>query len=203
MNLANFFETLKTREIKLRLDDQENKRVVGQRYKLDQSLLKELKEKKGAIIEWLKEEKILARPRIVAFDRYRNHLPTSSAQQRVWFVDHLDGGSVQYNMPGVMSVQGRFDEDVAEQALAGIIQRHEPLRTVFANGEDGPLQLIRESFDFQLSRIDLSALGRDAQERAVTEALNGDAVKPFDLSADLMLRASFIRLTAEEGVLLF
>jgi hypothetical protein len=37
----------------------------------------------------------------------------------------------------------------------------------------------------------------------VIETANADALKPFDLSADLMLRACFIRLSDEEGVLLF
>ncbi|HET7212878.1 MAG TPA: hypothetical protein VFL79_04780, partial [Terriglobia bacterium] len=120
MTLMSFFETLKDRKIRLTLDDKENIRVVGQRDKLDQALLNELKEKKAAIVEWLREEKTLSRPRIGVFARHTNELPLSFAQQRLWFIDQL-GGSVQYNMPGAMQVQGRLDEEVAEGALRRII----------------------------------------------------------------------------------
>jgi amino acid adenylation domain-containing protein len=203
MSLVSFLETLKNKEIKLRLDDQGNIRVVGQRDKLDQALLDELKEKKSAIIEWLKREEIVLRTPILALARDTDRLPTSFAQQQLWFIDQLNGGSMHYNIPAALLVRGRFDEGIAEQALVRIIQRHESLRTVFLNGEDGPLQWIQPSFDFQPMRIDLSALARDAQEKAVSEAMNGDALKPFNLSADLMLRASFVRLSGDEGVLLF
>src|ERR1041385_3837558 len=67
----------------------------------------------------------------------------SFAQQRLWFIDQLGGGSIQYNMPGAMRLLGHFDPLIAELVLSHIIRRHEPLRTVFVNGPDGPLQLIR------------------------------------------------------------
>ncbi|HXA84426.1 MAG TPA: amino acid adenylation domain-containing protein, partial [Candidatus Dormibacteraeota bacterium] len=142
------------------------------------------------------------RPRIVASPRETYQLPASFAQQRLWFIDQLGAGSVQYNMPGGMRVRGRFDEEIAERVLARIIQRHEPLRTVIVGSENGPLQSIRTSFDFHLARIDLSGLVSEQQERAVTAALNAEVLKPFDLTTDLMLRASFVRLSEEEGVLL-
>src|SRR5262249_32789142 len=85
----------------------------------------------------------VARPRIVAVGREAGHAPMSFAQQRLWFIDQLGGGSAQYNMPGAVRIKGRFDEDIAERVLRRIIQRHEALRTVFLNGEDGPLQQIR------------------------------------------------------------
>ncbi len=203
MSLVNFFEKLKNNGIKLKLDAQDNLKVVGRSDKLDQALLKELAEKKSLIVNWLKEERLLSRPRIVALPRDNGRLPLSYAQQRLWFIDQLGGSSVQYNMPGAMRIQGKFSEDVAERALARIIERHEPLRTVFLNGEEGPEQHIQTSFEFRLTRIDLSRLSREQQEQAVQEALDRDAGKPFDLSADLMLRASFLRLTEEEGVLQF
>ena len=106
-------------------------------------------------------------------------------------------------MPGAVRVAGIFGEEVAERALRAIIERHEPLRTVFEAGEDGPLQRVRRSFDFHLGRIDLCGLTEEWQERAVQEVLSAEAAKPFDLGSDLMLRAAYIRLGEEKGVLLF
>ena len=145
----------------------------------------------------------VARPRVVAVGREADCAPVSFEQRRLWFIDQLGGGSAQYNMPGAVWIRGRFDEEIAERVLRCIIQRHEALRTVFLNGEDGPLQRIQAAPDFHLRRIDLSGLSREAQEQVMREELDADALKPFDLSADLMLRASFIRLSGEEGALLF
>jgi hypothetical protein len=150
----------------------------------------------------LDDENALSRPPVVAHARETNELPASFAQQRLWFIDQLDGGSPQYNMPGGLRLRGRFNEEIAERALRRIIERHEPLRTVFRNSEDGPVQHIRESFDFQLQRIDLSGMSSAEQEQRVRAAADADALKPFDLSADLMLRAAFMRLSEAEGVLL-
>jgi amino acid adenylation domain-containing protein len=173
-----------------------------------ESLKSEIIEHKAALIEFLRCRELdngstLGRPRIVAQVRESNELPASFAQQRLWFIDQLSGGSPHYNMPAGLRIQGRFNEEIAERALRHIIERHEPLRTVFRNGAETPLQHIREQFDFKLERIDLSGQSREEQEQQVREAAEADAFKPFDLSSDLMLRACFICLAADEGVLLF
>ena len=173
-----------------------------------ETLKSEIVANKAALIAFLSQQELedestRSRPRVVARARETNEFPASRAQQRLWFLDQLGGGSPQYNMPGGLRVRGRFNEAIAERALRRIIERHEPLRTIFRKGEDGPLQHIRETFDFNLARLDLSGLASAEQERKVVEAASADALTPFDLSADLMLRACFIRLSDEEGVLLF
>ena len=172
-----------------------------------ESLKSEILANKAALIGLLRQRELdngspATRPRIVARARDTHELSASYAQQRLWFIDELGGGSPQYNMPGGLRIHGRFSEHIAERALRRIIERHEPLRTVFRNGAAGALQHIREQFDFQLQRVDLSGLPREQQEQRVREVADADAVKPFDLSTDLMLRACFIRLAEDEGVLL-
>src|SRR5205085_11278122 len=43
----------------------------------------------------------------------------------------------------------------------------------------------------------------EEQEAIVVETVRADALKSFDVTDDLMLRASFLRLSKDEGVLLF
>src|SRR5205085_7950489 len=114
------------------------------------ALKNEIVQNKAALIALLKQREAngngaLRPPRIVPRPRETNELPTSFAQQRLWFIDQLGGGSPQYNMPGGLRISGRFVEETAQRALRRIIQRHEPLRTVFRNGAEGPLQHIREN----------------------------------------------------------
>ena len=154
---------------------------------------------------------IAAMTEIVAIKRDRSlstalsttTLPASFAQQRLWFIDQMEGGSSQYNMPGTLRFKGHFDDTVIEQAFARIVERHEPLRTVFVNSDNGVQQVIRHQAGLTLSRMDFTTLSPQAQEQAVQQAARADAGQSFQLDQDLMLRLCFIRLSDDEGVLLF
>ncbi|MBL4660108.1 MAG: hypothetical protein JKY19_07110, partial [Alcanivoracaceae bacterium] len=145
------------------------------------------------------EEKITD---IQIIDR-NNNIELSYAQQRLWFIDQMDEGSSHYNTPGAMKVNGDFRVDIAQLAFTQIIQRHEPLRTVFVNGDTGPSQVIRENFQFTINETDLRTLNRDAQQQAIEVAITQDAQQAFDLSNDLMLRVSYLSISDDEGVMLF
>ena len=125
----------------------------------------------------------------------------SFAQYRLWFIDQLQGGSAQYNMPAALQVDGDFDVDAAEQAINRIIARHEPLRSVFVGSE--PTQVIHQQFDFSLTRHDLTGFEQNEQQSQVDQLLLRDSSMIFDLAADLMVRASYLTLSANRGVLLF
>ncbi|MCJ8273066.1 MAG: condensation domain-containing protein, partial [Psychrosphaera sp.] len=134
---------------------------------------------------------------VICVKRDSNTLPASFAQQRLWFIDQMDGSSEQYNMFGALRFTGDFVEDIAEQAFARIVERHEPLRTVFIDSSNGVQQLIRETVEFKINRIDVTNLAD------VEQAVQQDARLPFDLANDIMLRIGVIRLSKGEGVMLF
>ncbi|MCJ8274476.1 MAG: condensation domain-containing protein, partial [Psychrosphaera sp.] len=143
------------------------------------------------------------RPQLRAIERISNLLPASFAQQRLWFIDQMDGGSSHYNMPGALRFKGDLDATAIELAFTRIIERHEPLRTVFVNGDDGVQQHIKQQVEFKLTTIDLTSLEDAAQQAEVLKLAGDDARQVFDLSQDLMLRATFIRLSIQAGALLF
>lgn len=129
-------------------------------------------------------------------------LPLSYAQQRLWFIDRMSAGSPHYNMPSAWRIAGDFQESIAAAALQRIIDRHEVLRTVFVDGETGPLQRVRDRCDFVLGHTDLQGFDESTQQHRVRAALADDAARLFDLGKDVLLRASFLKLSACEGVLL-
>lgn len=126
-------------------------------------------------------------------------LPLSYAQQRLWFIDNMEGGSAHYNMPTALKISGQFDVSAAEQAISQIIERHEPLRTVFSETEQGPQQHIRQQFEFTLTVHDLTELTEKEQNQQVLGLRQSDVDKAFDLSQDLMLRSSFVKLSDNPG----
>ncbi|MCJ8274355.1 MAG: AMP-binding protein, partial [Psychrosphaera sp.] len=72
-----------------------------------------------------------ARPPLVAVDRADNKVAVSFAQQRLWFIDSLQGGSPEYNMPVAFEVAGQMDMALLNAIFNTIIERHEVLRTVY------------------------------------------------------------------------
>ncbi len=124
---------------------------------------------------------------------------SSFAQQRLWFIDQLQGGSVEYNMPAALNIDGDFDVDAAEQAITRIIQRHESLRTIFKSQGEQTLQVIQTAFDFILTRHNLTHLDEKSQLKEVNALVTVDRLKTFNLSQDLMVRVSYIQLGTEEN----
>ncbi|MFT6835662.1 MAG: amino acid adenylation domain-containing protein, partial [Francisellaceae bacterium] len=140
----------------------------------------------------------------------KQHLKTSFSQQRLFFMDRLQGSSVEYNMPSAFEIEGDFSSAIAEQALSSIISRHEILHSVYVENEQGEaLQRIQESIKFEITRYDLTSEPDNEKQAKLELLIKLDAKKSFDLTLDLMMRASYIVLERKEndgidkGVLLF
>ncbi|MEU9191158.1 amino acid adenylation domain-containing protein [Streptomyces sp. NPDC048484] len=131
----------------------------------------------------------------------RDHaLPLSFAQQRLWFLDQLEPGSAEYNLPVPMPWHGDLHVGTLTAALTGVVARHEVLRTRLVTGPDGEArQVIDPPSAFPLAVIDVS---RTAHPRALAERLVAeDAATPFDLARGPLVRGCLIRLAADEHVL--
>jgi amino acid adenylation domain-containing protein len=129
-------------------------------------------------------------------------LPLSFAQERLWFIDRLEPGSAVYNISVAWRLEGALDPAALERALGEIVRRHEALRTVFAEVDGSPVQLIAPFAGFSLPVEDLSGLGEADREAAVSRRAGEEARRPFDLSAGPLFRAALLRLGSEEHVLL-
>jgi amino acid adenylation domain-containing protein len=128
-------------------------------------------------------------------------LPCSFAQKRLWLLDKLDGGSVHYNMPGNICLRGKLDIAALQHALLSIVERHESLRTCFRAHDDGePVQIIQPAAEFTVRLIDLSVLEDSDRNRrkALRLLTTEEASRPFDLSQDLMLRATLVTVADNE-----
>jgi len=70
-------------------------------------------------------------------------VPVSFAQQRLWFIDQLEGGkSTEYHVPAALRLVGRLDREALIEALQTIVARHESLRTHFVEVDGVAEQVI-------------------------------------------------------------
>ncbi|MGL5079106.1 MAG: amino acid adenylation domain-containing protein, partial [Waterburya sp.] len=141
-------------------------------------------------------------PPIKPVDR-KGDLPLSFAQQRLWFLAQLEPDSPAYNIPEALRLQGKLDIEVLTQTLKAIIGRHETLRTKFKVVDEQPVQVIDSEIDFQLPIIDLTSLHQTEREQEVTKLTEIEALQPFDLECDFLLRVTLIRLAESEHIILF
>ena len=154
------------------------------------------------LAQQLKSSASTEMPAIKPVSREGN-LPLSFAQQRLWFLAQLEPNSPAYNIPEALRLQGKLDLDVLTRTLETIIKRHEILRTNFKIVADEPIQIIHPQIDFQLPIIDLSSLSPAEQEPEVTRLTEDEALKPFNLEQDDLLRVTLIQLNDLEHIILF
>ncbi|HEX8333693.1 MAG TPA: amino acid adenylation domain-containing protein, partial [Segetibacter sp.] len=137
-------------------------------------------------------------PSIEAVQLRPEKIPLSFSQERLWFIDKLEG-SVQYHVPAVLRLKGNLNQEALSQALQMIVSRHEVLRTVFLENEGEAYQYIRDKEGWELNIIEGSSYVGDTEglQLYIERLIN----KPFDLSAGYMLRAHLIILQKEEYIL--
>ena len=77
-----------------------------------------------------------------------------------------------------------------------------PLRSTFGTADGLPIQRITEVTRTPLTVVDLSVLPADQREREARRALREASGAAFDLTRDVLLRATLIRLGEDEHILL-
>ncbi|WP_443333996.1 non-ribosomal peptide synthase/polyketide synthase [Streptomyces sp. MNU103] len=107
-------------------------------------------------------------------------LPLSYAQQRQWFLDCFDGANSAYHIPMALRLTGELDEAALAAALDTLVNRHESLRTLIAEDEEGPYQRIVDTTLW----CERTPVTREALDEALREAV----ARPFDLTADVPIR---------------
>jgi len=120
----------------------------------------------------------------------------SFSQERLWFLDQIERGGAAYVMALALEMRGALDVTALEHALATLVRRHESLRTVFADVEGRPLQVVSEPAAWTLPVTQVSGEA-DARERLREEVSRG-----FDLARGPLFRAHLYRLVADAHVLL-
>ncbi|MEH2129243.1 MAG: amino acid adenylation domain-containing protein, partial [Nostoc sp.] len=153
-------------------------------------------------IQQLQQQNLeLSAPPILA--RVENaEIPLSYAQQRLWFLDQFEPNSASYNISIALRLVGTLNQTALEQSLIEIIHRHEALRTNFITVDGKAAQIIQTETNWTVAIVDLQHLPLTEQETATPKLARQQALLPFNLASEALLRVTLVILSGTEYVLL-
>nr|WP_176422073.1 non-ribosomal peptide synthetase [Bradyrhizobium sp. 2S1]MCK7664908.1 non-ribosomal peptide synthetase [Bradyrhizobium sp. 2S1] len=130
-----------------------------------------------------------------------NEVRASYPQERIWFVHQLAPASGAYNIVFNYTVPEPSHYDALVKAFARLLERHEVLRTLFAERDGVVFQIIRPSLDIEIPLVDLSDLDEAGYAVALDSMVDGELRSPFDLERGPLIRCKALlspsgRLTA-------
>ncbi|TQV77377.1 amino acid adenylation domain-containing protein [Aliikangiella marina] len=130
-------------------------------------------------------------------------VPLSYSQQRLWFIDQLELGSVQYNITeGIL-----FEENIClkrlTKALNTVVEHHDILKTVYSYRDGSPIQLLLPKVNLNIKKYDYSGLETLQKVNEVKRLYIKDKNKPFNLETDLQFRTSLVKLSENRYLLLY
>ncbi|MFF2089439.1 amino acid adenylation domain-containing protein [Paenibacillus sp. NPDC058174] len=122
------------------------------------------------------------RPAVITRAVERQFYPLSLAQNRLFVLQQLYPDSTAYNLPLALNLKGELEQDRLREAIQGLIDRHEPLRTSFEWIDGKPVQYVHDRVSFELSEHALS-------DAADLNTFARTVVRPFDLRKAPLIRA--------------
>ncbi|MFC9996173.1 non-ribosomal peptide synthase/polyketide synthase [Nocardia sp. NPDC127526] len=133
-----------------------------------------------------------ARRELVAQQRPAE-IPLSLAQQRMWFLNRFDTASAVNNIPMAVRLAGELDADALIAAVGDVIERHEVLRTVYPQNDEGlGVQVILPADQVRLDLAPVTVPEAELRERIAEMVLTG-----FDVTAAVPVRAGLFRVAPD------
>lgn len=128
--------------------------------------------------------------------------PLSPSQESLWFIDQLNPGLPVYNEAEAVRLTGKLDVVALEKAFNLVITRHEILRSTIRVINEKPVAVVHESRPLTLKRINLQHLSPHHRNAEVERLLVAEPRELYNLQAEPGIRATLLKLAAEEHILI-
>ena len=201
MNLVEFLQELSAKNVELWVDG-DKLHYQGPHNVLTPALLTEIKRYKEKIILLLQKRIETTKTNPLYPIARDGHIPLSFSQQRFWFFDQLQPDSALYNISTSVHFNGQLNVAALECSLNYIISRHETLRTNFLTVDGQAVQVINPARSLMLQVMDLQQLDETQREITCKQQATTEAIRPFDLATDLLVRVTLLKLGETEHKLL-
>ncbi|MDE3155807.1 MAG: amino acid adenylation domain-containing protein [Acidobacteriota bacterium] len=126
----------------------------------------------------------------------------SFAQQRLWFVQHLEPASTAYHLTQAIRLRGPLQVDVLDRAMATIAARHDALRMAFPERDGHGTVVVEPARSSVLEVVDLADVPADGRDAEIARLTHDTFERPFDLAVPPLWRARLIGLGDVDRLLL-
>jgi amino acid adenylation domain-containing protein/non-ribosomal peptide synthase protein (TIGR01720 family) len=143
--------------------------------------------------------KKLSPPIVAQSSEQRRVSVLSYSQKRLWFLDQLEGLNSNYHISTALELFGQINVTALNAALTKIVERHEILRTIYAqvDGESSAVVVATPLALLETTRLEAES----KQHTDVQKWLSDKNTQPFDLSKDIPIRADLLELNNNHWVL--
>ena len=122
--------------------------------------------------------------------------PMNAIQQGILYHSLLNRADNPYFQQMIITIDGRLAIDHLQQAIDGLVARHEALRSVFIykNIDSQPIQLVKKWSNVNVVFVDFSMFVGDDREQRFAQMKDADLENGFDLSRDTLMRLAVAKL---------
>jgi amino acid adenylation domain-containing protein len=170
---------------------------------LTAELKAQLAANKPAIIRFLEEHQRVGAVAAIARVPRERHMEPSFGQERLWFLDQLEGKSYAYNIAGGLRLTGQLNREALGRALEEIVRRHEVLRAGIVGVGGKPKVVVEPALDWKMSFVSFAELPAERREQAMVDFGTQELRKPFDIAEPPLIRCCLVEMSAQEHVLMF
>lgn len=154
------------------------------------------------LVTLVSSRKPLAQPEAARRELAHEAKPTalSFSQERMWFMHALAAASAAYHVTHAIRFRGPVKLNALRAALGELVNRHETLRTTFANEGHHVAPVIHTYLEPEWKEVSLRDVSTD-QLDAAREWLCEFANNSFDLERGPLVRAALIHLERDDCIL--
>lgn len=122
----------------------------------------------------------------------------SFAQERLWFIQKYKQGTHAYHIPMIYSLKSNFDLNSLEKSIRKVVDRHEALRSLIHENENGDsVQSVLNSSDTLVKIVRKKLLTEKQLQHSIDQEIN----QIFDLSHEIPIRVAFFECEGIQPIL--
>jgi amino acid adenylation domain-containing protein len=127
--------------------------------------------------------------------------PLTEAQKELWYaVQKGDEAATAFNQGNALSLRGSLEIDALRKAIQALVDRHEALRTTFA--ENGEYQEVQPGLTLEIPLVDLSGLEESDRFAQLDAMFHSESNSAFDLLAGPLCRFRIVKMGEEHHILI-
>ncbi len=124
------------------------------------------------------------------------------SQERMWFLYQMDPLNDAYNVTAFFHVEGELNVAALKKSLEVIIQRHEPLRSVYVMRDGKPTQVTLDKIELPFELVDLGDFPEQEREAEAIQRIGVEMHQPFDIENGPVFRTRLYRLDEQNHMVM-